>query len=125
MLTPEEIFITDHTALFLDLYRFGNSAGPRFDHIRPNKDARIQDRNGIKYIIADGNGISAFSSIPSGRKNTWKLRKGTQLPTGIKLVMDRRPNNVTHYMLAPARTMKLSEFHSLMDKVREQATRIT
>jgi len=47
LLTPKEIFISDHTDLFLDLYRFGNSKSPRFDHIRPNKDARIIDRNGI------------------------------------------------------------------------------
>ena len=125
MLTPKEIFISDHTDLFLDLYRFGNSKSPRFDHIRPNKDARIIDSNGIKYILADGNGISAFSSVPIGKKNTWKLRKGTPLPVGVKLVIDKRPNHETHYMLAPENTMKLSEFHALMDKVREYAVKIS
>ena len=125
MLTPEEIFITDHTELFLDLYRFGNSRSPRFDNIRPNKDAKIQDRDGIKYIIADGNGISAFSSVPQGKKNTWKIRKGTSFPAGVKFVIDKRPNHETYYMLAPERTMKLSEFHALMDKVREDAIKIS
>lgn len=125
MLTQEEIFITDHTSLFLDLYRFGNSKSPRFDHLRPNKDARIQDRAGIKYIIADGNGISAFSSVPQGKKNTWKLPKGTLLPNGVKLVIDKRPHHETHYMLAPERTMKLSEFHSLMDQIKEHSIKIS
>ncbi|OZG73791.1 hypothetical protein BTA51_08255 [Hahella sp. CCB-MM4] len=124
MLTPEEIYITDYTELFLDLYRFGNSTSPRFDNIRPHKDAMIIDRNGIKYILADGNGVSAFSSIPSGKKNTWKLRKGTILPAGVKLVMDKRLNHENHYMLAPSHTMKLSEFHALMDKLRECAVKI-
>ena len=125
MLSPEEIFITDYTSLFLDLYRFGNSVSPRLDHIRPGKDAKIQDRNGIKYIIADGNGISAFSSVPVGKGHAWKLRKGTPLPIGIKLVIDKRPNHQTHYMLAPEKTMKLSEFHALMDKLRESAIKVS
>ena len=125
MLTPEEIYIADHTELFLDLYRYGNSRSPRLDHIRPNKDAKIQDRGGVKYIFADGNGVSAFSSIQQGKKNTWKLRKGTPLPAGVKLVIDKRKNHETHYMLAPERTMKLSEFHALMDRVREFATKVS
>ncbi len=125
MLTPEEIFITDYTDLFLDLYRFGNSTSPRFDHVRPNRDAKIQNRAGIKYIIADGNGISAFSSVPQGKPNTWKIRKGTALPQGVKLVIDKRPNHETHYMLAPERTMTLSEFHALMDKIRQYAIKIS
>ncbi|MES2825116.1 MAG: hypothetical protein V4732_16050 [Pseudomonadota bacterium] len=125
MLTPEEIFITDYTSLFIDLYRFGNSVSPRLDHIRPSKDAKIQDRNGIKYIVADGNGISAFSSVPAGKGHAWKLRKGTSIPVGIKLVIDKRPNHQNHYMLAPEKTMKLSEFHALMDKLREFAIKVS
>lgn len=125
MLTSEEIFITDYTSVFLDLYRFGNSISPRLDHVRPGKDAHIQDRNGIKYIVADGNGVSAFSAVPTGKGNVWKLRKGTPLPPGIKLVIDKRPNHQNHYMLAPEKTMKLSEFHALMDKVREFAIKVS
>ncbi|GAA5213137.1 hypothetical protein ACFSJ3_00435 [Corallincola platygyrae] len=125
MLTPDEIYISDYTELFLDLYRYGNASSPRFDHVRPMKDAIIQNRNGIKYIVADGNGISAFSSVASGKKNTWKLPKGTPLPQGIKLVIDKRPGRENHYMLAPQVTMRLSEFHALMDSVREHAQRIS
>lgn len=125
MLTDEEIYITDHTDLFLDLYRFGNSKSPRLDNIRPMKDAMIQDRNGIKYIVADGNGVSAFSSVPQGKRNTWKIRKGTLLPHGVKLVIDRRPGHENHFMLAPLKTMKLSEFHALMDQIREHAQKIS
>lgn len=125
MLTSQEIYISDYTELFLDLYRFGNSTSPRFDNIRPMKDARIEDRNGIKYIIADGNGVSAFASVASGKKNTWKIPKGTVLPAGVKLVIDKRSGHESHYMLAPERTMKLSEFHALMDKVREFSIKIS
>jgi hypothetical protein len=125
MLTAEEIYITDYTEVFLDLYRFGNSSSPRFDHIRPLKDAQIHDRNGIKYIVADGNGVSAFSSVPTGKRNTWKIKKGTPLPHGVKLVVDKRIGHENHYMLAPLQTMKLSEFHALMDKIREFAQKIS
>ena len=125
MLTPEEIYITDYTELFLDLYRFGNSSSPRLDNIRPMKDARIEDRNGIKYIIADGNGVSAFSSVAKGKRNTWKIKRGTPLPPGVRFVEDKRPGHENHYMLAPEKTMKLSEFHALMDQIREHAVKIS
>ncbi|MEW5925757.1 MAG: hypothetical protein AB1746_17390 [Candidatus Zixiibacteriota bacterium] len=124
-MTPEEIYITDYTEVFLNLYRFGNSVSPRFDNVRPMKDARIIDMNGIKYIIADGNGISVFSTYDTSKKNTWRIPKGTPLPFGIKLVIDKRPNHENHYMLAPIKMMPLSEFHSLMDKIREYAIKIS
>ncbi|MCG3727588.1 hypothetical protein [Vibrio cincinnatiensis] len=125
MLTPEEIYISDYTELFLDLYRFGNSDSPRFDHIRPLKDAKIENRNGVKYIIADGNGVSAFSSVTKGKKNTWRIRKGAPIPVGVKLVIDKRKGHEKHYMFAPSWTMKLSEFHVLMDKIREYSIKVS
>lgn len=125
MLTPHEVYISDYTSCFLDLYRFGNSVGPRLDHVRPLKDARIQDHNGVKYIIADGNGVSVFSTFDAKLRNTWRIAKGTPLPAGIKLVIDRRPHHENHFMLAPACTMRLSEFHALLDKIRERATKVT
>lgn len=125
MLTGHEIFISEYEELFIHLYRGGNATHPRLDNIRPNKDAIIHYKNGVKYILADGNGISVTSKKPIGKKNIWKIPKGTSLPPGIKLVIDKRPNYESHYMLAPATTMKLSEFHLLMDKLRECSTKIS
>lgn len=125
MLAPDEIFISDYTDVFLDLYRFGNSVSPRLDHIRPMKDAKVLDRSGVKYIIADGNSISAFSSVDSSKRNIWKIPKGTPVPGGIKLVIDKRLDHKGRYTFAPAPTMKLSEFHRLMDEIKEKAIKIS
>lgn len=125
MLTHQEIFMTDYTEVILDLYRFGNAESPRFDHIRPLKDARLDEKNGVKYIIADGNGISVFSTFDPRKKNTWKIPKGTPLPEGIILVEDKRLGHENHYMLAPAITMRLSAFLDLLDQIKENAVKIS
>ncbi|KHD06899.1 hypothetical protein PN36_03480 [Candidatus Thiomargarita nelsonii] len=125
MLIYEEIFMTDYTEVILDLYRFGNAKSPRLDHIRPLKDARLDDRNGVKYIIADGNGISVFSTFDPKKKNTWKIPKGTPLPEGITLVEDKRLGHENHYMLAPTITMRLSTFLDLLDQIKERAIKVS
>ena len=121
MLTSEEIFITDYEKVILDLYRFGNATHARFDNIRPLKDARIEVRlegkKEVKYIMADGNGISVFSTFDPKKRNTWKIPKNTPLPSGVKLVEDKRPGHQNHYMLAPADEMRLSDFVDLLKKL--------
>jgi hypothetical protein len=125
MLIPQEIFMTDYTEIILDLYRFGNAKSPRLDHIRPLKDARLEERNSVKYIIADGNGISVFSTFDPRKKNLWKIPKGTPLPEGVILVEDKRSGHENHYMLAPASNMRLSAFLDLLDQIKERAIKVS
>ena len=125
MLLPNELFITDYTQFVSDLYRSGNAQHPRFDHVRPGHDAHIYEINSVKWIRADGNGISAFTTYDSAFKNWWKIPAGTPLPSKIKLVHDTRPGFEHHYMLAPACDMLLSEFIMLLDQLRAHCQKIT
>jgi hypothetical protein len=117
--------MTDYTEIILDLYRFGNATSPRLDHIRPLKDAILDEKNGIKYIRADGNGISVFSTFDPKKKNTWKIPKGTTLPDGVILVEDKRFGHENHYMLAPAKTMRLLAFFDFLEQIKEKAIKIS
>jgi len=112
------LFITDYTQLISDLFRNGNATHPRFDHVRPGHDAHIFERSGVKWIRADGNGISAFTTYDQSRKNWWKLPKGTVIPPQIKLVKDLRPGFEHHFMFAPARDMLLAEYVMFLEKMR-------
>jgi len=125
MLLPSELYITDYTQFISDLYRSGNAQHPRFDHARPGHDAHIYETNGVKWIRADGNGISAFTTYDKTQKNWWKIPAGTDIPSKIKLVRDLRPGFEHHFMVAPEHDMLLSEYAMLLDQVRIHCQKVT
>lgn len=45
----------------------------------------------------------------------WRIRKGTPLPQGMRLVQDLTRQG--HYMLAPALNMPLSKFLGLLEEI--------
>ena len=109
MLSPEEVYVMDLDALHVDLYRMGNSVSPNFSEARGLRDCRIVDRNGIKFVIADGNGFSAFARIIAAMKrpgiHVWKIKKNSLLPAGLNIAKDL--TNQGHYMIVPANDMPL------------------
>lgn len=118
MLNPEDLYIMNVDALHDDLYRMGNSASPNFSESRSLRDCSTIDRNGIKVVIANGNGFSAFNFITPDMKRgakVWRIRKGTPLPYDIRLVKDLTRQG--HYMLAPAVDMPLSKFLGLLEEI--------
>jgi len=124
MLLPHELFVSDYTTFVADLYRSGNSTSPRLDHLRPDHDAHVYEKNGVKWIRADGNGISTFTSHDPRKRNWWKIPKGTVIPAKLKLVSDRRPGHEHHFMIAPSIDMLLSEFVMLVDQIRAHCIKV-
>lgn len=100
-----------------DLYRLGNSNGPRLTNVRRPKDVNTTEINGITVVIANGKGISLSTKNRLDNTNmsgwVWKLAKGTQLPTGLKLINDR----AGHYSICPVSNMPLDEFIGLLSKL--------
>ncbi|WP_018274643.1 hypothetical protein WKI13_06280 [Teredinibacter turnerae] len=100
-----------------DLYRLGNSSGPRLTNVRRPKDVDTTEINGITVVIANGKGISL--STKERLDNTamsdwvWKIGKGVTVPTGLKLLNDR-PG---HYSICPVSNMPLDEFIGLLSKL--------
>lgn len=65
-----------------DLFRLGNSEGPRLDHVR-ERDVDIYVAGGILFVKANGKGISLLTEDGMRGKRggwLWKLRAGLQLP---------------------------------------------
>src|SRR5690606_39241401 len=99
-----------------DLYRLGNSAGPRLTNVRRPKDVDTTEINGITVVIANGKGISLSTKERLEKTPmsgwVWKISKGTQVPNGLKLFNDR-PG---HYSICPVSNMPLDEFIGLLSK---------
>ena len=119
MLSPEDIYVMDLDTLHENLYRMGNSTSPNFSEGRTHVDCRVVDRVGIKVVLANGNGFSAFNRIIGAMKipgkSVWRLNKGAMLPAGIKLVKDL--TNPGHYMLAPAEDMPLTKYLGFLQEM--------
>ena len=99
-----------------DLYRSGRADDPNFTEARGLKDCLTYDRNGIRFVVANGNGFSAFNFIlprwNNPKEKVWRIKKGTPLPTGIRLVKDLTTQG--HYMLAPELDMPLAKYLGLL-----------
>jgi hypothetical protein len=94
-------------------------------NFRPGHDAHVYEVNGVKWIRADGNGISAFTTFDSTRRNWWRIPKGLPLPGKIRIVKDLRPGFDSHFMLAPAIDMLLAGYIMYVDKLRSSCVKVT
>lgn len=100
-----------------DLFRLGNSSGPRLTNVRRPKDVDTTEINGICVVIANGKGISLSTKSRLDKTPmsgwVWKIGRGTQMPVGLKLINDR-PG---HYAVCPISNMALDEFIGLLSKL--------
>lgn len=100
-----------------DLFRLGNSSGPRLENVRRPKDIDTVELNGILMVISNGKGVSL--STKSRIEKTpmsswvWKITRGTPLPHGLRLINDREG----HYSICPLVNMPLDEFKGLLSKL--------
>ena len=119
MKNPEDLYVMDLDALHEDLYRMGNASSPAFSEKRGLIDCLVVDRAGIKVVVANGNGFSAFNRITgpmkSQAKNIWRIAKGSSIPVGIRLVKDL--TSPGHYMLAPEMDMPFNKFLCMLEEM--------
>ncbi|MCF6257098.1 MAG: hypothetical protein L3K25_12505 [Gammaproteobacteria bacterium] len=50
-------------------------------------------------------------------KKIWKIKKGAELPSELKIVKDMRPANKGHYMIAPAEDMPLRKYLGFLEEL--------
>jgi len=109
----EAVYLSPET-----LYRIGNGSSPLLTKVRPREIDTI-DVNGITHIVANGKGISLYNKrgldLAPLTGWVWEILPNTQLPSGLKLIKDDRPEG--HYSLCPARNMSTHEFIAQLEKV--------
>ena len=113
MKNDEAIYLSPET-----LYRIGNGSSPLLTKVRPGEIDTIEV-NGITHIVANGKGISLYNKrgldLAPLSGWVWEISSNTQLPSGLKLIKDDRPEG--HYSLCPIRNMSVHEFISQLEKV--------
>ena len=121
MIAAEDLYIMDIDKLTKDLFRMGNSQGLAFTASRAEIDVTIVEQQGIKVVLAHGNGFSAFDYFTEimkrPNKKIWKIKKGAKLPVGLALVKDRRPGHNGHYMIAPSKAMPLTKYLGALEEL--------
>lgn len=82
-----------------DLYRLGNSSGPRLTNVRRPKDVDTTEINGITVVIANGKGISLSTKrhIPLHKG---KARQYSTVWLGLE---NRQRGNRSHRVKTPER----------------------
>lgn len=103
-----------HLKTFIDL---AVSSSSRLTHVRKPKDIDTMEINGIAMVVANGKGISLSTKgrLDKTRLSgwVWKISRGTQMPTGLKLINDRSG----HYSICLRSNMPLDEFIGLLSKL--------
>jgi hypothetical protein len=108
-----------------DLYRLGNAESSLVSRVR-ERDVDIQEINGIKMVVANGQGISLYNKNGLEKMPlsgwVWEIKASTAFPAGLKLIRDDRPEG--HYTLAPVHNMLFGEYVSLLERVAVHCRRV-
>ena len=96
----------------VDLYRAGNSTGPRMDHVRPT-DIVITQRNGVDWVNPQQGGVSTREQIYWPARHWWRIPQGTPFTDLLTLRRD-------HADHLPARPMELSEYVQLLANLNKE-----
>lgn len=87
-------------------------------------DIKIEVRNGVQWVCVKERprGLSTFDKkgLPKGKDwEYYKIPKGTVLPDGLAIVKDEHNTafQATHYTIAPAFDMPLSQFKNNLQKL--------
>lgn len=128
MIAPEDIYILNIAELTKDLYRMGNATWPAFTDQRVRIDVRIEVRNGVEVVIANGNGFSAYDHLTpvmkKPGKKIWRIRKGASLGDDLVIGEDKTPGREGHYFIAPKRTMPLKKYLGALEELGMDRSRV-
>ena len=119
MKTEDDLYI-----ILEDLFRVGNTTGPKLDHVR-ERDITIIYREGKNMVLPQTGGISAFNKIhPRMRGIWWKCPAGTSYPEELTIVCDSERSELRHYSIQPAYPMEFHEFRAVLRKFAEYFQRV-
>jgi hypothetical protein len=93
----------------VDLYRAGNSTGPRMDRVRPTDIVVIQ-QHGVDWVNPQQGGVSTREAIYWPSRHWWRILQGTSFTDFLVL----RKDHGDHWLWEPARGMEFAEYVRLL-----------
>jgi hypothetical protein len=95
----------------VDLFRAGNTAGPRLDRVRPNWDIAVYQLKGADWgVRAGAGGVSTFASAKPWGRVWWRLPARTAHDDLLLLYNDHGD----HWVWAPTQDIELDRYIALL-----------
>jgi hypothetical protein len=104
----------------MDLYRAGNGAGPRMEHVRPNRDIAVLQRSGVDWVDPQCGGISTRERAFWPFRFWWRIPKGTAFSDRLTI----RNDHGDHWVWEPAQAMELSDYVQLLASLNSEFIRV-
>ena len=95
----------------IDLYRAGNTTGPRMDHVRPNRDIIVLQQNGVDWVSPLSGGVSTRERVYWPFRSWWRVPKGTAFTDLLTL----RNDHGDHWIWEPTQGMEFAEYLRLLE----------
>jgi len=105
----------------LDLYRMGNASNARMDHVRPDRDVTVIERDGVAWVEGRSGGVSTFSQVGEQASNWWRLPAGSRYDDGLLVVWN---DHGDHWSWEPARDMTLDDYRAALLEINAQFVRV-
>lgn len=105
----------------IELFRVGNSASARLDHVRPTIDISTFSQNGAEWVKAGSGGASTLEAMDLGllKGKWWRLAAGTDYDdTRLKVWNDQ----TGHWTWDPTQDMPLSDYKDALAAVNVKFT---
>lgn len=114
MITPQNLYILDLRELERELFRMSFPPEGLFPDRRVTRDFVTQQIGNVTWVLPGGLGFSLSDHVTDAMKKPGRevfvLSRGTPLPDGVVLSLDKTPGSKGHYMLCPAYPMPAAEF---------------
>ena len=94
----------------VDLYRAGNAAGPRMDHVRPNRDIVVVLQGGAAWVNPLCGGISTREKTYWVFRWWWRIPRGTAFSDRLTV----RNDHGDHWNWEPTQGMEFAEYLRLL-----------
>ena len=95
----------------VDLFRMGNAASARLDHVRPARDVETFVVDGAEWVRSGSGGVSTFAQKTAQEANWWHLPVGSPYDEGVLTVVN---DHGDHWSWEPVRDMPMVEYRAAL-----------
>ena len=123
MIVPANLYLLDLREFERELFRMSFPPEGLFPERRITKDFITRRIGNVIWVLPGGLGYSLSDHVTAAMKKPGRevhsLARGTPLPEGVVLSLDKTPGSEGHYMLCPATPMPAAEFVGKLQRIAE------